>query len=275
MKKNIDHYVYLTSGEAMKYTKEAIREGVLPDLSGEKCELGWKCAKAVYEDGTKAKLDNATCWHHKSYKMGVSKDGEYLWRETLQGRDNMLALCDHCHAKLHMEADKNPDKYSDLCPTFDEFVKARNLIFFDAENPPREDLMSIKQTVHFFNMAWGYAVGIPEELRENGFNTYKQRHKNGGESRRCKTFYSKSDLLKCGFEQPEWYADYLKEQREAAKEPLWSAGSFSAKNDELKKTIAIKDETIRSQEKHIDKLCGIIDEYRAILELPLPDQAGA
>ena len=59
--------------------------------------------------------------------------------------------------------------------------------------------------------------------------------------------------------------EQLKEKRDELEE----------KQDELKKIIAIKDEAIRSQEKHIDKLCGIIDEYRAMLELPLPDQAGA
>jgi hypothetical protein len=201
MGKKIDHYIFLTSSEAAKYTPKAIKEGVLSKLSDEKCELGWRCPSAVYEDGTKSKLDNATCWHHKSYKMGVSKDGEYLWRETLQSRDNMLALCDHCHAKLHTESERNPGKYSDICPSSREYVKSKLLVFFKESDPPRDDLLSLREVERIFGVGRSSARKFSDTLKRNGLNIYKLSPKGRQSIKRCKTFYSKSDLLKCGLKE--------------------------------------------------------------------------
>lgn len=196
MKKKIDHYVYLTSREARRYTAKAISQGILCDPNKLKCELQKNCPVGVFSDGKTVRLDDANCWHHKSYKMGVSALGKFLWRETLQSRENMLALCSSCHKWLHTQAEKDPDKYSDLCPTFGEFIKARNLIFFDAENPPRDDLLSLKEVERIFGVS---ATLCENKLVQNGFNTYKMRSVSGGESANCRNFYSKSDLLKAGF----------------------------------------------------------------------------
>ena len=297
MGKKIDHYIFLTSSEAGRYTPEAIKEGVLPHLSGEKCELGWRCPSAVCEDGTKSKLDNATCWHHKSYKMGVSKDGEYLWRETLQSRDNMLALCSACHGDLHSKAKKHPDKYSHLCPTMDDFVKAKKIIFFDCDNPPRKDLLNAKEVRDIFGVNSYSLSGISDKLKKNGFNTYKMRFPmSGKESVNSRNFYSKSDLLKCGlkekiklsngssgerkiyWENKALQAERLheaterilmrevKRSKEISRKTACEIWALHKDNNELKKIIQLKEETIEWQQKHIEELGKIIDEYNEMIE---------
>lgn len=282
MGKKIDHYIFLTSSEAAKYTPKAIKEGVLSKLSDEKCELGWRCPTAVYRDGKRVKLDTATCWHHKSYKMGVSKDGEYLWRETLQSRDNMLALCDHCHAKLHTESERNPGKYSDICPSSREYIKSKLLVFFKESDPPRDDLLNLREVERIFGVSRSSARKFSDTLKRNGLNIYKLSPKGRQSIKRCKTFYSKSDLLKCGLKKKkiahraapttreqdlESALLVMREKLLVRERDLVSAQELLAQKTAQKKTAhEMLENQIKQNDKLGERISEVLDSQRNALE---------